>query len=124
MPHGKREYLPEQGELRDKTEPTFAWQSKVALRMIECQLDAPDSALLLYLRLTWIASDKTTRLHNGNEFSISHAALARLTASSVATVKRRLEALAGLGLLEIRTPKLRAPCTFRLLKIKEPQNEK
>ena len=92
--------------------------------MIESQLDAPDSALLLYLRLTWIASDKTTRLHNGNEFSISHAALARLTGSSVATVKRRLEALVALGLLEIRTPKLKAPSTFRLLEVKELRNEK
>jgi hypothetical protein len=122
--HGKREPQAEQGELRDKAEPPFAWQSKVALRMIESQLDAPDSALLLYLRLTWIASDKTTKFHNGAEFTMSHAALARLTGFSVATVKRRLEDLRGLGLLEIRTPKLKAPSTFRLLKVKEPRMEK
>ncbi len=115
---------PEPAKLRGKCDPPFAWQSKVALRMIESQLDAPDSALLLYLRLTWIASDKTTRLHNGNEFSISHAALARLTGFSVATVKRRLSDLVGLRLIDVHTEKLKTPCSIRLLRIYEVKSEK
>jgi hypothetical protein len=118
------DYLPEQGELRDKTEPPFCWQSKEALRMIESQLDAPDSALAIYVRLTWIASDRTTRFHNGNEFSISHAALSRLTGLSVATIKRRLSDLQELRLIDVHTEKLKTPCSIRLLSLNVTQNEK
>src|SRR5690242_17651712 len=91
----------------------WCWADKAALRKIRDAFDASNevcSALSVYLALCEISSDT-----NAPEFTTTHAWVARLSGASVSTVKKRLRVLAQIGLLEITTPSLRAPSTYKLL---------
>ena len=100
------------------TEKPFAWQSKAALRKIRDSFDAEKivaSALGVYYALTEIASDKETEI-----FQTTHAYIAQKSGLSPRTVQTRLVGLAEIGLVEISTPALKAPSTYRLLSVQQP----
>jgi hypothetical protein len=91
----------------------FCWQDKAALRRIREAFDHEHSvctALAVYLALSEIASDA-----GSEEFKTTHAWIQRFSGVSVSTIKKRLSALAEIGLIEVRTPELRAASTYRLL---------
>jgi hypothetical protein len=91
----------------------WCWQDKAVLRRIREAFDADSAvctALAVYLALTEIASDSKADL-----FKTTHGHIARLSGVSVSTVKNRLRTLAEIGLVDIKTPDLRAPSTYKLL---------
>ncbi|MHC1763590.1 MAG: hypothetical protein AB9869_04680 [Verrucomicrobiia bacterium] len=91
----------------------WCWQDKASLRRIRDAFDRTNdvcSALAVYLALTEISSDS-----NAPEFQTTHAWIARMAGVSVSTVQRRIKVLVDIGLLEVKTPDLRAPSTYKLL---------
>lgn len=91
----------------------WCWQSKAALRRIQECLDGENtvsSGLAVYVALTQIASDEQS-----SEFRTTHAHISKLSGVKDRTVRKRLDALVDIGLIQIETPELRAPCTYRLL---------
>ncbi|PTX96567.1 hypothetical protein [Opitutus sp. ER46] len=100
---------------RDIHDGPWCWQSKGARRIIRDAFDATNNvatALAVYDALTEIASDK-----QAESFETTHAWIQRLSGVGVSTIKRHLRVMADLGLVEINTPALRAPSTYRLLSI-------
>lgn len=98
---------------RTQKATAYCWQSKSILRKIREAFDGTHdvgSALLVYLALTEIASDE-----QDGEFTTTHAWIAGKSGLSTATVKRRLATLIELGIVEVKTPALRAPSNYRLL---------
>lgn len=92
-----------------KQEP-FAWCSKLMLRRIREQIEEYSSALSVYVALCWVASDKER-----DEFVTTHGYLAQLSGCSEKTVRRRLADLTNAKVVQIETPAMKAPCTYRLL---------
>jgi predicted transcriptional regulator len=90
----------------------FAWQDKRILRRIREEVEDYPSATLVYLALTIAASDT-----GSDEFKTTQSWLAQLSGVTDRTVRRRLLDLQQLGLIEVSTPRLRAPSTYRLLAI-------
>lgn len=74
----------------------FCWQPKAAFRLIEEHLEHPDSAALVYLALTRIASNK-----EGCTFSKPIGYIAKLAYVGSRTVYRRLPELERIGLVRI-----------------------
>lgn len=108
-PHAPRIARP----LRQSSGTAWAWQDKAALRRIREAFDASNdvsSALAAYVALTEIASNEQR-----DEFTTTHAWIARTSGLSVRTVQSRIKVLAEIGLVEVITPALRAPSTYRLL---------
>lgn len=88
----------------------FLWMHKSIADRIRTQSNEPSSALLTYLALCEIASD------NGAEtFKVSQTEIAYKAGLSVRTISDRIHDLAELGLIEIDTPAVRQPTTFKLL---------
>jgi hypothetical protein len=108
--------------VRAISDSPFCWQSKVALRRIREAFDAEKSvasALGVYFALTEIASDM-----QAESFQTTHAYIAQKSGLSPRTVQDRLAGLAEIGLVEIKTPALKAPSTYRLLPVEQPlQND-
>lgn len=99
-------------EEKPKTQP-FCYQYKAPRRFIRTSLDATNdvaSGLGVYDALTEIASDA-----GSEEFQTTIAWIASMSGFSKRTVQSRLADLEQLKLVEIRTPPLRAPSTYRLL---------
>ena len=92
-----------------KQEP-FAWVSKLMLRRIREQVEEYGSALSVYVALCWVASDKEQ-----DEFQTTHNYLSQLSGCSERTVRRRLADLTQAKVVQIDTPAMKAPCTYRLL---------
>lgn len=88
----------------------FCWQDKEALRAIREGVEDYGSALAVYLAMTVVASDC-----GGEEFRATHQWLASLSGFSEKTVRLRLADLVRLKLVVVETPRLRAPCQYRLL---------
>ncbi len=96
-----------------RSNPPFAWQDKRALRKIRDSFDSANtiaSALGTYIALTVVASDK-----QAEEFTTTEAWLANLSGFSQRTIGDRIDDLARIGLIAVKTPPLRAPSTYRLL---------
>lgn len=105
-------------ELRVLRRCSWAWADKAALRRIREAFDASKnvaSALGVYYALVEIASDKGTE-----QFNTTHAWLATISGFSPRTVQERVRELAEIGLIEVHTPSLRAPSTYRLLAVRQP----
>lgn len=99
--------------LRKSSGTAWCWQDKAVLRRIREAFDATNdvaSALATYTALTEIASDRQRE-----DFVTTHAWIARASGLSVRTVQARLAVLSEIGLVEVITPSLRAPSTYRLL---------
>ncbi|HXR05587.1 MAG TPA: hypothetical protein VN836_12855 [Verrucomicrobiae bacterium] len=93
----------------------FCYQHKPALRKIRESFDAEKtvpSAILTYGALTEIASDMQTEI-----FTTTHGWIAQKSGLSPRTVQARLAGLVEIGLIEISTPILKAPSTYRLLPV-------
>ncbi len=93
----------------------FCWQNKLARRTIRDAFDATNNvatALAVYDALTEIASDA-----QAEAFKTTHAWIQRLSGVGVTTIKKHLSAFSDLGLVEIKTPALRAPSSYTLLGI-------
>lgn len=90
--------------------PPFAWQDKRALRRIREQCPDPGTALAVYHALTEVASDFASE-----EFNTTHAYLAGKSGFSARTVRNRLADLVQLKVVTVKTPRLKAPSTYRLL---------
>lgn len=90
----------------------FAWQDKRVLRIIREQAEEYSSAVGVYVALTVAASDLEK-----TEFQTTHAWLAQLSGLGERTVKRRIADLKRIGVISVTTPRLKAPCTYRLLGI-------
>jgi hypothetical protein len=91
----------------------WCWQSKAARRKIREAFDAThnvSTALAVYDALTEIASDE-----GANEFRTTHAWIELLSGFVGRTIRSVLPVLVEIKLLEIDSPILRAPCTYRLL---------
>jgi len=101
----------------------FCWQHKAALKKIRESFDAEKavaSAIGTYAALTEIASDEQMEV-----FTTTHAWIAQKSGLSPRTVQDRLAGLAEIGLVEISTPIMKAPSTYRLLPVPQPlQNDK
>jgi hypothetical protein len=96
----------------------FCWQHKPALRKIREAFDRAktvSSALGTYNALTEIASDEAKE-----EFQTTHAYIAQKSGWSPRTVQDRLAELVEIGLVEISTPMLKSPSTYRLLPVPQP----
>ena len=96
----------------------FCWQHKPALRLIREAFDADKtvaSALAVYLALTEIASDEESEV-----FTTTHAWIAQKCGVSPRTVQDRLNGLVEISLVEIHTPALKSPSTYRLLSVSQP----
>ncbi len=87
----------------------FCWQEKATLRKIREQIPNYGSALAVYQALTVVASDKES-----NEFQTTQEWLAQLAGFGWRTVLERLKDLQHIGVVEINTPRLRGPSTYRL----------
>lgn len=94
---------------KSKSTP-FAWQDKRVLKKIRDGVEDYGTALAVYTALTIAASDKQSA-----EFATTHGWLAMASGVATRTVKRRLADLKRIGVVEIVTPSLRAPCTYKLL---------
>jgi hypothetical protein len=88
----------------------FAWADKRVLRKIREGVEDYGSALAVYHALTVVASD-----NQSEEFQTTQAWLGTLAGLSPRTVQSRVKELARLKVVEISTPALRAPSTYRLL---------
>jgi hypothetical protein len=101
----------------------FCWQRKAALRKIRESFDAEKavaSAIGAYVALSEIASDEQSET-----FVTTHAYIALKSGLSPRTIASRLSELAEIGLVEISTPVMKAPSTYRLLPVTQPlQNDK
>lgn len=98
--------------IRTSQDGPFCWQSKEGLRKIRDAFDATgdvSSALMTYVALTEIASDLGIE-----PFTTTHAWISKMSGYSRRTVQLRLKELEELGLIEISTPSLRAPCTYTI----------
>lgn len=96
----------------------FCWQPKAALRKIRESFDAEKtvaSAIGTYGALTEIASDMQTEI-----FTTTHGWIAQKSGLSPRTVQARLAGLVEIGLVEISTPILKAPSTYKLLSVPQP----
>ncbi|MHC1767931.1 MAG: hypothetical protein AB9869_27270 [Verrucomicrobiia bacterium] len=89
----------------------WCWQDKAALRKIREHVENYGSALAVYCALTVVASDKQSEV-----FETTHDWLAHLSGFGWRTVLERLKDLQKLGILEITTPKLKRPSTYRLVR--------
>lgn len=94
----------------DTKQDPFAWQDKRILRRIREKVEDYASALAVYCSLTAIASDS-----EAEEFQTTHAWLSQLSGFGERTVRSRLQDLQAIKAVEVITPKLRAPSTYRLL---------
>jgi len=90
--------------------PAFVWQDKAILRRICQEVEDRGSCLAVYYALCWVASDKESEV-----FQTTHKWLAHLSGFSPATVKRRVGDLERIKAVEVYTPALHAPCTYRML---------
>ena len=88
----------------------FSWQDKRMLRRISEQIEDYGSALAIYNALTVAASDK-----QADEFQTTHAWLSKWSGFGTRTVGARLADLKRIGVIDFTTPKLKAPCVYRLL---------
>jgi hypothetical protein len=105
-------------EMRAIKAAPFCWQHKAALRKIREAFDAEKSvasALGVYHALTEIASDKESE-----SFETTHGWIAHKSGLSPRTVQDRLAGLSQIGLVEISTPALKSPSTYRLLSVPQP----
>lgn len=113
---------PNASRVREIGDSPFCWQHKVALRKIRESFDAEKavaSAIGVYNALTEIASDEQMEI-----FTTTHAWIAQKSGLSPRTVHNRLTGLAEIGLVEISTPIMKAPSTYRLLAVTQPlQND-
>lgn len=100
-------------EFRTIKAAPFCWQHKSQRRKIRAAFDRDktvNSALGVYDALTEVASD-----HESEVFQTTHAKLSEMSGWSPRTVQDRLQELKEIGLVEISTPALKSPSTFRLL---------
>ena len=91
----------------------FLWIGKPVVRRIREAFDASHqvaSALCVYCALAEIASDGQSET-----FTTTQGHIAQKCGLSVRTVAARLKELTAAGLVEVNTPDLRAPSTYRLL---------
>lgn len=91
--------------------PPFCWQDKPTLRKIRELAPSPGSALAVYLALTEIASDKES-----DTFQTTHHYIGKVSGFSWRTVLERLKDLQRIGVIEVQTPRMKAPSTYRLLR--------
>lgn len=89
----------------------WCWQDKATLRKIRENVENYGSALAVYCALTVVASDKESEV-----FETTHDWLAQLSGFKWRTVLERLKDLHRLGVVEITTPKLKRPSTYRLIR--------
>ena len=104
--------------LRKPSESPFCWQSKVALRKIRESFDGENtvaSAIGTYVALTEIASDEQSET-----FDTTHLYISSKSGLSASTVKKRVQGLKEIGIIDIYTPKLKGPCTYWLLPACKP----
>lgn len=100
--------------LRGIRDGPFSWEGKPARRRIREACDATNDALAaqgVYAALAEIASDEQSEI-----FSATHAKIAMVAGASVRTVQKHIRTLSEIGLLQVSTPVLRAPSTYRMLK--------
>lgn len=105
-------------QLRDIKSASFFWLAKPATRKIREAFDATNdvsSALGVYAALCEIASDS-----GSEQFQTTHSWIQRISGWSVRTIQARLKALNEIGLVDIHTPDLRAPSTYKLLSVAQP----
>ena len=91
----------------------FSWQDKRVIRKIRESFDDQAivaSALSTYFALSVVASDK-----GADEFQTTHPWVASMAGLSSRTVGQRLSDLKEIGVIDVTTPALKAPCTYRLL---------
>lgn len=93
----------------------FCWQPKTSLHRIRESLDSENSvasALLVYVALTEVASDKRT-----NTFQTTHAFLGMRCGLAQRTVQARVKDLVSIGLLHVahNVEGGRGPSTYRLI---------
>jgi len=88
----------------------FAWCDKAVLRRIREAVPDYSSAIGVYVALCCVASDNASE-----SFTTTHSWLAQMSGLGVRTVQRRLADLERLGAVEVKTPAMRAPCSYRLL---------
>ncbi|NLH83999.1 MAG: hypothetical protein GX450_01055 [Verrucomicrobia bacterium] len=93
-----------------KSRQPFAWQDKNILRRIREEVEDYGTAISVYVALCFVASDK-----EADQFTTTHEWLAQLSGASARTVRRRLTDLQRIKAVEITTPPMRAPSTYRLL---------
>lgn len=101
--------------LRKSPEPPFCWQNKAVLRKILESFDGENavaSAIGTYVALTEIASDE-----QAETFKTTHLYISSKSGWSASTVKKRVQELKEIGIIDIYTPKLRGPCTYWLLSV-------
>jgi predicted DsbA family dithiol-disulfide isomerase len=87
----------------------WCWAGKAELRKIRQECANYASALAVYHALSEIASDKES-----DEFQTTQEWLAQLSGFKARTIRRRLKDLQEIGVVQIQTPKLKAPSTYRL----------
>lgn len=107
-------------KLRKASESPFCWQSKAALRKIRESFDGENavaSAIGTYAALTEIASDEQSET-----FETTHLYISSKSGWSASTVKKRVQELREIGIIDIYTPKLRGPCTYWLLPVGQPSS--
>ena len=88
----------------------FSWQDKRMLRRISQEIEDYGTAMAVYNALTVAASDT-----QAEEFQTTHAWLSKLSGFGARTVGARLADLKRIGVIDFTTPKLKAPCVYRLL---------
>jgi hypothetical protein len=96
-------------------EAPFCWQARDALKLIRREFsdaNTATSALAAYLALTEISSEEGAAV-----FKASQAELAERSGLKERTIRDRLTELVAAGVIEMSTPKVRAPATFTLLSI-------
>jgi hypothetical protein len=125
MTSAAAEYIPEAGQRNGKAGNTrsttgiaWCWQDKKAFKKIREGFDRTNtvsSALVVYVALTEIASDKESPT-----FETTHGYVAQRSGCSLRTVFSRLKELQEIGLIKIETPALRAPSTITVLPVSQP----
>lgn len=98
----------------------WMWQSKTAIRTIRISLDGENSvpsALLVYFALTEEASNKQS-----SAFVTTRAWLGQMTGLSVRTIQSRLKDLQEIGLIEVKTTRLKTPSMYTLLDVQPLPN--
>jgi hypothetical protein len=93
----------------DIKRPAFCWQDKATLRRIRENCENYSSALAVYVALTVVASDQES-----DTFQTTHDWLGQLSGFGWRTVLERLKDLQRIGVVQISTPKLKIPSTYRL----------
>jgi hypothetical protein len=98
----------------DKIEPPFCWQSKLALERIDkAGLRNPAHAKLVYLALTWIASNE-----GSSTFIVEISEIARKASVGYRTVWAVLPDLERIALVTIQRPKVRSASTYTICTIR------